>query len=227
MLYSFPGKALVDRNIPKNAIYSAGHVSSRVKELFVSQVDRIVLSHALLPQSTNIPATTDVAEIDIFRIDLRQEKLDLNVLKAIDGAMPRPAIFELHFEGRARLTACYKRPNEADRSKWVRSEYFSTDWIGSDSERVPLPAALNLGILYDHLLRGIIPIASGERESIASLISRMEKIRVKQREADQMAGRLAKEKQFNRKVELNSKLRQVRKELVSLTTENTEGHGNG
>jgi len=187
-----------------------------VKELFVSQVDRIVLSYALLPQSINIPATPDVAEIDIFRIDLRHEKLDLDVLKAIDGAMPRPAIFELNFDGRSRMTACYKRPNEADRSKWVRSEYFSTSWVNSDAERTALPTALNLGGLYEHLLRGIIPVASSELEPIASLVTRIEKIRVKQREADQIAGRLAKEKQFNRKVELNSNLRLLKQELETL-----------
>ncbi|TLS75309.1 DUF4391 domain-containing protein [Mariprofundus erugo] len=216
MLFSFPKKAWVDRTIPKSAIYSAGQVSSRVKELFVSQVDRIVLSYALQPQSINIPATADVAEIDIFRIDLRQEKLDLDVLKTIDAAMPRPAIFELRYDGKVQVVACYKRPNEADRSKWVRSEYYSTDWIGSDAERVPLPAALNLGSLYEYLLRGIIPIASNAREPIASLVSRMEKIRTKQREVDQVAGRLAKEKQFNRKVELNSNLRQLKQELETL-----------
>lgn len=221
MLFSFPKKALVDRNIPKSAIYSAGKASSRVKGLFVSQVDRIVLSYALLPQSVNIPATGDVAEIDIFRIFLRQEKLNLDVLKTIDVAMPRPAIFELHHDGRVQIVACYKRPNEADRSKWVRSAYFSTDWISSDSERAPLPAALNLGSLYEHLLRGIIPIASNAREPVASLVSRMEKIRVKQREVDQMAGRLAKEKQFNRKVELNGKLRTLRSELKMLVEGNS------
>jgi len=216
MLYSFPKKALVDRHIPKNAIYNASYVSSRLKELFVSQVDRIVLNYALLPQSINIPATSDVSEIDIFRIDLRQEKLDLGVLKSIDGVMPRPTLFELNFDGKTRLTACYKRPNEADRSKWVRSEYFSTDWVNSDAERTPLPTVLDLGSLYERLLRGIIPIESGDRESMASLVIRMEQIRVKQREADQIAGRLAKEKQFNRKVEFNAALRQLKQELETL-----------
>jgi len=216
MLYSFPKKALVDQQIPKIAIYNANHISSRIKEFFISQVDRIVLSYTLHPQFINIPATLDVPEIDIFTINLRQENLDLDVLKSIDAAIPRPAIFELKFEGKIRITACYKRPNEADHSKWVRSGYFSSDWLDADSDRVPLPMSLDLGSLYGHLLEALIPVDARQGESLSALAARVERIHAKQREMDKLAGQLAKEKQFNHKVEINAYLRKLKKELEGL-----------
>jgi hypothetical protein len=46
-----------------------------------------------------------------------------------------------------------------------------------------------------------------------------------QQEIIKMESRLNKEKQFNKKVELNAQLRQLKTGLQKLTTEGTEKHG--
>ena len=51
------------------------------------------------------------------------------VLRCIDLAIPFPIIFELRFDGKVKPIAAFKRPNEADASKWVISEYFNGGWI--------------------------------------------------------------------------------------------------
>ncbi|MDT8376077.1 MAG: DUF4391 domain-containing protein [Mariprofundaceae bacterium] len=226
-LFAWPGQAAFHRVLPKNKIYTYAKPSAAVKELFVRQVEQIVWQYKLAPETIHLPATKSVPEIQIFSLALKTESLSREVLRCIDRAVQFPIIFELKFDGKTQLAACYKRPNEADRSKWVCSEYFSTDWFNNDSERVPLPTALDLGGLYEQLLKVVMPIAVRKREPLADLVARVEQIHLKQREADQLATRLGKEKQFNRKVELNSKLRQLKNELASLTTENTERHGNG
>jgi hypothetical protein len=48
------------------------------------------------------------------------------------------------------------------------------------------------------------------------LVARVELIAAKQREVEKAASRLAKEKQFNRKVEINAKLRILKIELEKL-----------
>jgi len=215
-LFAYPKQTVFRRVLPKTKIYEHAKPATAVKELFVRQVDQIVWQYKLAPETIHLPATKSVPEIQVFSIALKTDALSLDVLRCIDRAVQFPIIFELNCNGLIRVTACYKRPNDADRSKWVCSEYFSPGWVDGNTERAPLPMTLNLGSLYEHLLRGLIPVAARQRETLATFVSRVEQIRIKQREVDKIAGRLGKEKQFNRKVEINSQLRALKKELATL-----------
>src|SRR5690606_3710874 len=100
-----------------------------------------------------------VPEIQIFSIQLKTPELHGDVLRCIDGAIPFPIVFELTFDGRTQVTAAYKRPNEADASRWVLSDYFASGWLPTGSERTAMPVALHLGGLYEQLLRRLIPLS--------------------------------------------------------------------
>ena len=54
-------------------------------------------------------------------------------------------------------------------------------------------------------------------ETLAELVSRVEHLRLKENEVQKIISKLAKEKQFNRKVEINAQLRAIRQELENLT----------
>ncbi len=180
----------------------------------------IVWQYKLAPETINLSATKSIPEIQIFRIKLRgadlNRELDEVVLRAIDRAIAFPIIFELTQAGKRKAIASYKRPSEADNTKWVVSEYFGTEWEVEDGPRQPLPSALNLGALYDKLLNALIPATTGIEEPIVKRVERMEAIRAKQREADRIKARLAREKQFNKRVAINAELREVTKQLKHL-----------
>ena len=76
----------------------------------------------------------------------------------------------------------YKRPSEADSSKCVVGDYFSTDWLPADTARSPLPVALNLAGLYEQMLRRLMPIAARPGESVQALAERYRCLASKQRE---------------------------------------------
>ena len=65
-------------------------------------------------------------------------------------------------------------------------------------------------------MRPLLPATKKSDEPIASRVLRMETIRAKQREAERIKARLAKEKQFNKRVAINAELRDVTKELKRL-----------
>ena len=117
--------------------------------------------------------------------------------------------------------AAFKRPSDVDSTKWVVSGYFATDWVPDDAARLPLPIALNLGGLYDALITALMPKAVIEAEhageDIQARVARMEAIRVKTREVDRIKARLAREKQFNKRVAINAELRAARQELERLS----------
>lgn len=101
-------------------------------------------------------------------------------------------------------------------SRWVLSDYFATDWLPMDDERTAMPVAQHLDGLYEQLLHRSIPLPARPQETLAELVARVEQAQAKQRELDKATARLAKEKQFNRKVEINAELRKLKYEVNRL-----------
>jgi len=212
-LIAYPKQAAFGRVLPKKKIYEHSGANTRLKDLFVEQVEQIVWQYKLAPETINLPAKPGVPEIQVFAIQLKTPELDLDVLRCIDGAVQFPILFELSFDSQTQVVAAYKRPNESDASRWVLSDYFATACLPSDIERAAMPLALDLGSLYEQALHRLIPMSGRPKESLVDLVARVEQVAAKQREVDKASSKLAKEKQFNRKVEINATLRQLKTEL--------------
>lgn len=215
-LIAYPKQAAFGRVLPKTKIYEHSAANTRLKDLFVKQVEQIVWQYKLAPETLHLPARPGVPEIQIFSLQLKTPELHPDVLRCIDGTIPFPIVFELTFDGRTQVTAAYKRPSEADVSRWVLSDYFSTDWLPVGSERTAMPVALHLGGLYEQLLHRLIPLPPRPQETLAELVARVEQVQVMRREMDRAMARLEKEKQFNRKVEINAQLRELKKDHEAL-----------
>ena len=216
-LFDYPISAVFGRIVPKSKIYEHVHPGKALKELFVGQVDQIVWKYKLAPETVNLRQTPFVPEIEIFTIILKHGELKHDVLRCIDQAIAFPLLFELLYGDKCRVIAAYKRPSEADAAKWVVSDYFESGWLPVETPRSPLPVVLNLEALYEQLLAPLMPYPARQGERLQQRVERMSMIRVKQREVEQCEARLRKEKQFNRKVEINAELRILKQEIATLT----------
>jgi hypothetical protein len=215
-LIDFPAKASFGRVLPKEKIYAHAKPTKAVREKFVAQVGKIVWQYKLAPETINLSARRGVPEIEVFDLHLKTGELGEEVLLCVDKAIPFPLFFRLLYEGRIKTVAAYKRPSEADAGKWVIDGYFESDWISESAERTPMPVALDLGRLYEQLLRQLMPLPHRAGESLKEHAARLGQIRSKQHEVAKMESRLNKEKQFNKKVELNTQLRILKAELKAL-----------
>lgn len=230
-LIEYPERARVGRVVPKNRITVAGAPGRRMRDQLTTQVARINWQYKLAPETLNLKGSKKVPEIQIFRLALKpagvNDELPADVLKCIDRSIGFPLIFELTSSREdgaphdaIRVAATYKRPSEADASKWVMGDYFSTDWLTMDTSRTPLPVALDLPRLYEQLLRELLPIQARPGESMAALVARHGHITTMHRECRRLEARVQREKQFNRKVELNQQLKALRIELDALRETN-------
>lgn len=236
-LYDWPRATAFGRVVPKNKIYAHAGANAGLKDLFVSEVDQLLWTHKLAPETINLAETQKVAEIQVFRITSRTVTLDEAVLRAIDKVTPFPLLFEVAHEGRVRLTAAYKRPSEADSVRWVVGNYFHGDWLPEDGARAPLPVALNMEALYERLLEPLVagqtaklipgmgeasqaPFSHAEADRQVPLeerIAQAEAIKAQTREVERIKLRLGREKQFNKRVAINAELRAAKQELERLT----------
>ena len=221
-LFDYPKKAAFGRVLPKSKVYAFGKASRRMQNLFAAEVAQIVWRFKLAPETINIPAGPDVAEIQIFGVELKPGvgEASRDVFACIDHAIAFPIIFEVTAPSaatqRIKVVAAFKRPSEADSAKWVVGDYFATEWLPEGSERSPLPVALTLTGLYEQMIRGLVPLTARPGESLQGLVERHAVMAMKRREMAKLEAQLKREKQFNRKVELNARLRTVKDEVDAL-----------
>lgn len=220
-LITYPKQAAFGRVLPKNKIYEHSRANARLQRLFVEQVEQIVWQYKLAPETINLPARPGVPEIQIFSIQLKSNELHEDVLRCIDGAVQFPILFELNQgqgdQAKTQVVAAYKRPSEVDACRWVLSSYYATDWMPATTARTAMPLVLDMGYLYAALLQNLLPLPARPQEALHDWIARIEQAASKRREVEKTQARLAKEKQFNRKVEINAALRQLKTELQELT----------
>ncbi len=219
-LFTFPKAAAFGKVLNKERFYAGVRNNRKLKALFTDQVLRIRWTYKLSPLTLNLPATTDVPEIEVIKIECTGSELDPAVLLAIDRAIPNPTIHELHAGGRIQQTAAYKRASEADVKAWVISHYVASEWQAADIPRRPLPQSLNLGNLYASLLRSMIDVPSSDGEALRAHIERHGQVLSHRREADLITKKMNAEKQLNRKIEFNSELRMVNSKLAKLMKHN-------
>lgn len=215
-MFIYPKQAEFNRVVPKGKIYEHAKASKRLKQLFVDQVEEIIWKYKLSPETTNLPASGSINEIQVFEIRLRTREFEPDLLQAIDKAIPFPLAFQLMDESKACFAVAYKRPSEADSSKWVTEGLFVTPFYSTPLKEQTLPVALNLAILYEHMVRAHIPLAARVGEGLAEQVGRYNELEAKNRAKEQLESRLSQEKQFNRKVELNAELRKITEDLLSL-----------
>ena len=203
-LYLYPPKAEFGRVVPKAKIYEHAGANTALKDLFITQVEQINWTHKLSPETTNLAATKTVAEIQVFAISLKKPELDEAVLRAMDEAIASPILFELAFQGKTKMLAALKQPSE---SGWTVSEYFGTAWAPASTKRLPLPVALDLGQLYAAVLASLLPLSKRGNEDISGAVARLARMADLQKQIARTKQNLAREKQFNRQVDINATLR--------------------
>lgn len=216
-LFAWPIHAEIGRRLNKDRFYAGVRNNRRLKELFTQQVARVTWSYKLASSTLSIPATAEVPEIEVIQVEVNGSELDPAVLVAIDRAIPNPTIHEIQLGSSVQQTAAFKRTSEADSRGWVISHYVASPFQPADFARQTLPQSLNLGNLYASLLRSMIDVPALDGESLRGQVERHGEVMAYRREAQRLTKRINTEKQFNRRVELNSRLRDVNQTISRLT----------
>lgn len=218
-LYKFPPQAKVDRLIPKNKFYEQGKANTKLEQLFVDQVENIRWAYKLASSTIHLQDQEDLKEIQIFRVKSRVEDLDVSILSFIDKLILTPIIFEVVYQDKVKVVATYKRLNQADKTKAVIGQYYASDWL-EDADHVELPFYLKLADLYEHFIAQLLPIASSKEQenddesvSIELKLQKAQQLESLLKQFDHLKSKLRKEKQFNRRVELNKQLQDLQLQI--------------
>lgn len=205
---NFPDITKIDRIIAKDRIFKQVTVSEQKKRLFTEQVDRIRCLYEITAQKLNLKPSDQVPKIFIIQITSKGNKLDLDILKTIDAAFQVPVIFEIVQRNETQYVTSYRERSEKDHTKWIFSQYFYSKII-TDNQEGGFPIILSMEKLYHYLLEQIIPFPVAKDEPFSIFIERAANIEQMQKQADRLFIRVNKEKQYNRRVELNQEYKKL------------------
>ncbi|MCJ8314347.1 MAG: DUF4391 domain-containing protein [Saccharospirillaceae bacterium] len=217
MLFHYPKPTLVDQFIAKNKLFKKNQTDLRG---FSSQVEKVTWWFKLAPKTLNIPVVENtksycVQEIQIIKLELKNQTLNEKYLMAIDKGIPSPLIFELHVtNGNTHLVqvkACFKFALE-DGLKNHLKQYYQSDWL-HQTTRAELPLATNMNNLYERLLMPLLPFNKTIDETLPQYVLRITLMKKVESQIKKLEKQLINEKQFNRKVELNQQLREIKQEF--------------
>lgn len=207
-LLSFPKRSIVDSNIPKSKIYVNINATQKIKDLFIKEVDKIRWEYKVSNVTVNLSANKLVKEFQIFSIYQRNEKLPESILKYIDKSIPSPIIYQLIYNNKLKYSVSVKN----DKSK----NYYYSKSFDIGSPKSELPVVLDIESLYYEITKQIIDAPVKKNISIEETIEVAEQIKTKEKDLDTLTKKLKTEKQFNRKVELNSQIKNIEKELEEI-----------
>lgn len=191
--FKLPKVAFVNKFIPKNKFYEKAALSAKLQKEFVDKIQKITWKYKLAESTVGITKTDKVIEIQIFEIVLKSQVIPKNVLKVIDKAIPYQILYRFTCKGNEAYGITLKEDKNAESyyfTEWNEKKIF--DFTGIDLEKV-----------YQKIVKTFIRSEVQTKSSFNEIIDTDNRIKALENEIDTLGSRISKEKQFNRKVELN------------------------
>lgn len=198
-MIKLPKDCIVNKFIPKKTFYEKLNVATNIKEEFVNVVDKITWLYKLSEDTFKINKTENVEEIEVFQIDLKEKKLPKNVIKVITKAIPYKIFFVIKYNN----DICY--------SINVNDNYF-TEW---NEDIIIEFKGLDLEKVYQSIVKAIIKEDDNENKFEKIIQDNTRKIEL-EKQISILKNKIRLEKQFNKKLELNQKLRKIENEMEEL-----------
>lgn len=215
-MFNIPDRALLNRRIPKVKFYEQIGVDKKLERKFIDEIETINWKYKLSEETTNLESTKDVEEIQVFEIALKEKYISREVLENIDRVIPYPVLYILKYEDNIKLAIAYKERNKLDENKMVVHSYYQSKWMKERELVIDILKGLSLEGVYDNIIRQLIPLENKIEDDIDKLIELDEKRKSLEKEIVKLEGKMKREKQFNKKVDLNIELQKKKKELEEL-----------
>lgn len=217
-MLGFPVSTEFNKRIPKQKFYENLDVSPTLRRVFVDQIRIVYWRNKLAASTLNIAAGEAVTEIEVFEVRLNEPLLDEAVLKQIDKEIPYHLLFILTCDGKAQAWIGYKEAAASGSNAFKVSQYYHTDWM-PESELQFQINGLDMDAVYENLVRQIAGDALGSEsgESLQASVERDEKRRQLEKQIAALEAKMRKEKQLNRRIEINTELKRLRKEQELLS----------
>lgn len=213
-MLGFPASTEFNKKIPKQKFYDNLDISPALRRVFVDQIRLVYWRNKLAASTLNIATGEAVTEIEVFEVRLNDPQLDEAVLKQIDKEIPYHILFVLTCDGKAQAWIGYKEAAASGSNAFKVGRYYHTDWMPEDELHLSIDG-LNMDAVYESLVRQIAgeKLQTDSGESLKESVERDEKKKQLERQIAALESKMRREKQLNRRIEINAELKKIKKEL--------------
>lgn len=200
-MINLPKECIVDKFIPKKIFYEKVSLSSNLKQEFVDKIDKIYWKYKISEDTLNISKTENVEEIETFELTLKEKVNCQNIIKVITKNIPYIILFEI----------CYK--DEVQYAIKHNDDIYFTNW----NEKIEFNFnGIDLNAVYENIIRSVTNI-SEQSNNIDEELEKGKKLKEVQKEIERLENKMKSEKQFNKKVELNKNILELKKQKEELS----------
>lgn len=212
-MLNLPASAAFNRRIPKQKFYEELPLTPAMRRVFVGQINAIWWRSKIAPATANLAPGRTVTELEVFELQLAQPSLDEGVLRVIDKRIPYPILYLLTCDGRCQAWIGYQPAGQAG-----AQVYYHTAWQPQEDLMLEL-RGLDTDAAYENFVRQIAggALNAPAAEPLQQSIARDQRRRALEKQITVLQNKIRREKQLNRQVEINTEIKQLRKELESLS----------
>lgn len=210
-MLNLPKSTEFNKRVPKQKFYDNLNVTPTIKQTFTEQIKTIYWKNKIAPSTTNLAEGVQVNEIQVFEIKLNSPSLDESVLKLIDKEIPYHILFILNYEEKYQLWIGYKEESGGNMAFKV-SGYYHTEWTENPQIEIQ---GLDMDKVYENFVRQIAGdrLSADNCENLQESIEREQQRQALQKQIEKLAKAIKREKQFNRQIEMNTELKNLKKKL--------------
>ncbi len=212
-MMGLPQSTEFNRRIPKQKFYENLSVSPALKRVFVEQIRVIWWRNKIAASTLHLAVGETVTEIEVLEVCLSVPPLDEAVLRQIDKEIPYHILFLLEYGGKYQAWTAYKEAAGSGANAFKVGTYYHTDWM--EESALPLRLdGLTTDQVYENFVRQIAGDAlSGTSETLKESVARDARRKELQKQIAALQVKVRREKQLNKQVQLNTKLKKLKKEM--------------
>lgn len=199
-MYALPAHTLLNKQIPKKAIFEKFALTTGQRQRIDADIARIDII-ARLAQDT-LPAIAvgkDVQEIYVLSVSLKRKDYHLDSIKLLARLIPQRMLFVLRHEQQSQLAI-------------VHEGWHAAPWGATDEVCIPI-SGLSFDAVWEHLVTTIGRIAA---QSEQTLEERIQKKRERERllkEVKLLEQRMAKERALSKQMQLYDQIKRLKSRL--------------
>jgi len=213
--FNLPSRTKVGRVVPKNTFDE--YTNTKQKKQFTDGIQRITWTHKLSSETVNLEAK-DIKEIQVFKVELKEQTDILNILEIINKAIPYHIVFWVEYDQQSYVSTASKHPHPTNEDTSIIDWTFTSKWFN----KVQNTFSFNLKGSLDSVFKDICVQLTGKPElgskSMTSILENQQELDRLKKDISRYKKAISRTKQFNKQVEMNLHLKDLEKELKSLRT---------
>lgn len=210
-MFNLPKSTLVQKVVPKNAFDA--YTNSKQKKAFADKIQRITWMNKISFETVNLK-DAEIKEIQIFKVELK-EKIEIkDLLSIIDKAIPYHIIFFIDFNTEFYISTSVKHLHPNDEDNAIIDYTFKSIWLNITENPYTIELKRNLDWVFQNFCAQLKTVDTNV-SNIWELVRVQKQDDFLRKEIEKIKSEIVRCKQFNIKVALNMKLKELEKSLTS------------